>query len=61
MVCTFSVYAEEQCQGEAVAPVNLPQKEKDAKCADGITAIGTVKEGSRSYRFSCEDFSGSVA
>lgn len=61
VVCTFSVYAEEQCRGEAVAPVNLPREEKDAKCADGVTAIGRVKEGSRSYKFVCEDFGGSVA
>lgn len=61
MVCTFSVYAEENCGGEAVAPVNLPRKEKDAKCADGVTAAGTEKEGSRSYKFSCEDFGASVA
>lgn len=44
-----------------MAPVNLPRKEKDAKCADGVTAIGKVKEGSKSYQFVCEDFEGSVA
>lgn len=44
-----------------MAPVNLPGKEKDAKCADGVTAVGKVKEGSRSYRFVCEDFGGIVA
>lgn len=44
-----------------MAPVNLPRKEKDAKCADGVTAIGKVKEGSKSYQFVCEDFGGSVA
>lgn len=44
-----------------MAPVNLPLKEKDAKCADGVTAIGRVTEGSKSYNFVCEDFGGSVA
>lgn len=31
---------------------------KDVKCADGVTAIGRVKEGSKSYKFACEDFGG---
>lgn len=44
-----------------MAPVNLPRKEKDAKCADGVTAIERVKEGLKSYKFACEDFGGSVA
>lgn len=44
-----------------MGPVNLPQEEKDAKCADGVMAIGEVKEGARSYEFVCEDFGGSVA
>lgn len=44
-----------------MAPVNLPQKEEDATCADGLTSIGAVNEGSRSYKFACEDFGESVA
>lgn len=41
--------------------MNLPRKEKDAKCADGVTAIGEVTEGSKSYEFVCEDFGESEA
>lgn len=59
VVCTFSVYGEENCSGEAVAPVNLPAKQSEADCADGVVAHGLTIVGSKSYSFSCEDFSAS--
>lgn len=53
-VCTFSVYPEPGCSGEAVAPVNAPATQREAVCASGVTSRGSVTGGSRSVNFGCE-------